>query len=125
MSEALLLGLVVSSFGALLVWTARASVRDGVVPERSPGVRTPTTMDSREAWLAAHRPLAPWFWGAGVAYGVLGGAIVVWVATFDPAFATVQVVSLGALGLFVLSTPAWIAAAHRGVRKLRTPGERA
>ena len=84
MVENVVAGLLLTGLGGFTAWAARRAVAPDVDPQRSPGLRTLTTMADREVWLAAHRPIAPAMWWLGVLVTVAGNAIIVWVLAGSP-----------------------------------------
>ena len=59
MSDVVVAGAFFLLLGGLLLWTARHAVTPTTDHRRSPGLRTPSTLRSPAAWLAAHRRIAP------------------------------------------------------------------
>ncbi|WP_436888352.1 SdpI family protein [Nocardiopsis dassonvillei] len=94
-------GIFFGLISAFLGWTSIYSVRDGVNIDRSPGIRIPVTLASREAWLVAHRKAQPYFFGSCLFMSVAGVAFVVWAAVVDapgsvivPMFAVLAVMTM-------------------------------
>lgn len=87
--------MALTGLGAFTAWAARRAVAPDVDPQRSPGLRTPTTMASREVWLAAHRPIVPAMWWMGLLVTLAGNAVVVWVLLGSPGRAQVSAAVLG------------------------------
>ncbi|WP_306366335.1 SdpI family protein [Nocardiopsis sp. CC223A] len=83
MSDWFTVGIFFGLISAFLGWTSIYSVRDGVNIDRSPGIRIPVTLASREAWLVAHRKAQPYFFGSCLFMSVSGVAFVVWAAVID------------------------------------------
>ncbi|WP_017571897.1 SdpI family protein [Nocardiopsis halotolerans] len=108
-------GLLLAALGGFLLWTGQHSVHPGVRPDRSPGIRVPATTESREAWLAAHRPARPYFLASGTLTLVAGALFPAWGAfatapgdATAPTLAVVAVTALivllgGAVGLRALA----------------------
>lgn len=71
-------GIGVSLIGALMCWLAAHSIRDDVNYRKMPGLRTPETLESWAAWLAAHRRISPVMWRTGLAALLLGAVGVIW-----------------------------------------------
>ncbi|MBI9115750.1 SdpI family protein [Sanguibacter sp. YZGR15] len=78
MNDWVFAGLAFAAIGGFLLWTAVHSVRQDVDHRRSPGLRTPTTLESRQAWLAAHRRISPVLWRTGLVTMILSVAAVIW-----------------------------------------------
>ncbi|NYJ32898.1 SdpI family protein [Nocardiopsis aegyptia] len=85
MADWFTVGIVFGLISAFLGWTSVSSVREDVDIDRSPGLRVPTTLASKESWLTAHRKAQPYFFGACLLMSVAGAAFVVWAAVVgDP-----------------------------------------
>jgi len=111
-----LIGFAVAVFGGLIAWSSRRAVRPDVDPQRCPGIRTPTTMASREAWLTGHRAIAPAMFWLGAATTLAGNGLTVWAVLEDPPRKQVEMVSIfiflvATVGLAVLAV-----IAHRAIR---------
>ncbi len=102
--------------GTLIAWSSRRAVRPDVDPQRCPGIRTPTTMASREAWLTGHRAIAPAMFWLGATLTTTGNVVLVWVLTAEPTKSQVErvVIISGVIMTVVLAVLAVIA--HRAIR---------
>lgn len=113
-------GLVLSAVGVVTAWASRRAVAPNVDPQRAPGLRTPTTMASREAWLAAHRPIAPAMWWMGVVVVLAGIGVLGWSVIGSPSEAqvdtTVLVVAAGYFAVSLVLMVVGLRAAGRVVR---------
>ncbi len=103
-AAAVLLVLMVG-VGILLIWMARATASGRLKRNHIAGIRLPSTMDSDEAWSAAHvRASRPIFWAGtvSIATGVL--------ATLPfPDPVPFLAVVIGCAGLLALMFYAWLA----------------
>ncbi len=100
MSDALFADLALCAIGSLLCWTAVHAVAPDVDRHRSPGLRTPATLSSQDAWLAAHRRIQPVVWRSGLCGVAVSAACSVALALGWSQGSNVAVV-LGMMALFL------------------------
>ncbi|WP_432487678.1 SdpI family protein [Kineococcus sp. SYSU DK018] len=100
--------------GGFLCWTAHHATRPSVRYERAPGLRTPATLRSRRAWLAAHEKIAPLLWAAGVGTIVYAGAAALWLTTQERGTAD----GFAAVWALLL-LPVMVSVVRRGQREAR------
>lgn len=122
MVENVITGLLVTGLGGFVAWAALNSTREDVNPRSAPGLRTPTTMSSREAWLAAHRVISGPLWWSGVALTTIGSGIVAWSLAGSPSQAEVERVALGAGIGFVIAALAMVVVGERAARRASKDG---
>lgn len=108
--------IVLNLLGGFVAWGARHSTRPDVDPQRAPGVRLPSTMRSRAAWLAAHRRVAGSMWWAGVTTSTAATALLVWRATGQRDPAHVEVATLAVTAVLVVWLVALCKLGHDAAR---------
>ncbi|RKS07606.1 SdpI/YhfL family protein [Nocardiopsis sp. Huas11] len=115
MADWFTVGICFGLLSAFLGWTSFYSVRDDVNISRSPGIRIPTTLASRESWLTAHRRAQPYFFGACLLMSVAGAAFVVWAAVASAPGSVVAPM----FAVLAVMTVALVFGAVLGVRDVR------
>ena len=70
-------GVLLVATGVMTLWIARLCRSGTLEPNSMIGIRTPITLSSREAWIAAHHAAAPGLSVAGAVMFVAGAALAV------------------------------------------------
>ncbi|GHD23204.1 hypothetical protein GCM10007147_18070 [Nocardiopsis kunsanensis] len=83
MSDWFITGLFFGLLSGFLLWTAIHSTKPGIDIHKSPGVRVPSTLESEEAWHAAHKRAQPYFFGSGLLLSLVAIGFLVWASTAD------------------------------------------
>lgn len=118
MSDWFVSGLFFGVLSGFLLWTAVHSTKPGIDIHKSPGVRVPSTLESEEAWHAAHKRAQPYFFGSGLLLSVVAVSFFVWASTADvPGSATPPTIIALAVVTLVLGVGAVL-----GVRAVGAAG---
>ncbi len=116
MIDKALIGFAVAVFGGLIAWSSRKAVRPDVDPQRCPGIRTPTTMASREAWLTGHRAIAPAMFWLGATTTLAGNGLTVWAVLNDPPRKQVETAAIFIMLVATIVLAILAVVAHRAIR---------
>lgn len=108
----LILALIMVGSGGLLIYVARATASGRIGRNAYFGIRTTATMNSDDAWLAAHRAGRTPTEAAGWCSAAIGGLLIL---VWSPAQLAI-VCGIGAVGMLVLT----IWGAVRGVRAAKS-----